>query len=300
MEPIRSFGVVAFKESPRIADILKRMLIWSEQSQTKVIFHPYLSAQLPENTSAAETECAFLIESEALVSIGGDGTFLSVAHMCRFTEKPIIGVNMGGLGFLTDLGPEDLEINLDKIKSGNYKTISRMVLEASVYRNEQKVCTFHALNDVFINRIHTPKLTSISAWYGSDFITDFYADGIIVATPNGSTAYSLSAGGPIVEPNVKAFLLTPICPHSLTERPIILPSDEEIRLIINEKNPDLLLSADGLESIQLQSNDQVVISYGGSRTNLIQLAERSYFASLRRKLDWGRGYKQRNSVYHDS
>jgi NAD+ kinase len=138
-------------------------------------------------------------------------------------------------------------------------------------------------------------LTSISAWYGDDFITDFFADGIIIATPNGSTAYSLSAGGPIVEPNVKAFLLTPICPHSLTERPIILPSDKSIRLLVNERNPDLLLSADGLESIRLQYGDQIVISYGGVRTNLIQLAETSYFDLLRRKLDWGRGYKQRNS-----
>ncbi|HEX2958229.1 MAG TPA: NAD(+) kinase, partial [Chitinispirillaceae bacterium] len=138
----------------------------------------------------------------------------------------------------------------------------------------------------------TPKLTSISVWYGNDFITDFYADGIIVATPNGSTAYSLSAGGPIVEPNVKAFIVTPICPHSLTERTIILPSDKSIRLVINEKNPDLLFSADGLESVRLQSGDQISISYGGIRTNLIQLTEISYFGLLRRKLNWGKGFKK--------
>lgn len=294
-DPITSFGVVAYKESPKIQLVLKRLIDWSYKNQTQIIFHSFLKKQLPAEAYVADGDDEFLKKSEAIISIGGDGTFLSVAHLCRFTEKPIIGVNLGGLGFLTDLGPEELEDNITRIKNGEYGTISRMVLETCLYRNEEKICTFHALNDVFVNRINTPKLTSISAWYGNDFITDFFADGIIVATPNGSTAYSLSAGGPIVEPNVKAFLLTPICPHSLTERPIILPSDRSIRLIVNERNPDLLLSADGLESIHLQCGDQIVISYGGVRTNLIQLAETSYFDLLRRKLEWGRGYKQRNT-----
>jgi NAD+ kinase len=295
MNPIKSFGIVSYKESPKVESVLSRLHDWSVKNQVNVTFHPSLKNQISQEAEFADDEEDFLCKSEAIVSVGGDGTFLSVAHLCRFTEKPIIGVNLGGLGFLTDLAAEDLEENMNRIKNGDYKTISRMVLETCLFREDQKICTFHALNDVFVNRINKPKLTSISAWYGDDYITDFFADGIIVATPNGSTAYSLSAGGPIVEPNVKAFLLTPICPHSLTERPIILPSDRSIRLLVNERNPDLLLSADGLESIRLQYGDQIVISYGGVRTNLIQLAETSYFDLLRRKLDWGRGYKQRNS-----
>jgi NAD+ kinase len=293
MKPIRSFGVVAFKDSQEIRDLLLRIVHWSLKHDVSLVFHPFLKDQLSINARISSTECEFLSECEAVISVGGDGTFLSVAHMCRFTEKQIIGVNLGGLGFLTDIGPEDIEDNLAKITDGDYLTISRMVLEACLYREDEKICQFHALNDIFINRINTPKLTSISAWFGNDFITDFYADGIIVATPNGSTAYSLSAGGPIVEPNVKALLLTPICPHSLTERPIILPSDQTLRLVINEKNPDLLLSADSIDSVRLQNGDQITISYGGVKTNLIQLAERSYFSLLRRKLDWGKGYKRK-------
>ena len=230
------------------------------------------------------------------MSIGGDGTFLSVARMCRYSEKPVIGINLGGLGFLADIGLENIEESLMLLHEGHYTTISRMVLDACLIRQSEKICTFNALNDIFINRINTPKLTSISAWHGDDYITDFYADGIIVATPSGSTAYSLSAGGPIVEPSVKAFLLTPICPHSLTERPIILASDRAIRLVVNEKNPDLLLSADGLESTKLQSGDEVIISKGGTHSNLIQLTNRSYFALLRHKLDWGKGYKNRSGT----
>ncbi len=296
MKPISSFGIVAFKVSPQVNAVLDRIKSWGDKFGISLLFHPSLCDKLCGSFPVAKSIDELINGSDALVSIGGDGTFLSVAHMCRFSKKPVVGINMGGLGFLTDIGPEELEKSLEEICDGNYNTISRMVLEASVYRkNRGKICSFHALNDIFINRIKTPKLTSISAWYGTDFITDFFADGIIVATPNGSTAYSLSAGGPIVEPTVKAFLLTPICPHSLTERPIILPSDKRVKLLINEKNPDLLLSADGLESVQLQNGDEVIVSYGGISTNLIQLAEHSCFSLLREKLGWGQAYKKRKN-----
>lgn len=295
MKKIESFGIVAFKDSQQVKNVLARILQWSQEHNVPVFFHPVVSGKLEHDAPVSDTEEEFLKNSEAVVSVGGDGTFLSVAHMCRFTEKPIIGLNAGGLGFLTDISPAELDNTLLKIHKGEYNTISRMVLNAAVMREGEQIEEFHALNDIFINRINTPKITSISAWHGSDFITEFYADGIIVATPNGSTAYSLSAGGPIVEPSVKAFLLTPICPHSLTERPIILSSDKSIRLVVNEKNPDLLLSSDGLESMRLQYNDQIIISQGGVSTNLIQLTELSYFALLRRKLGWGQGYKNRNS-----
>lgn len=295
MNPVTSFGIVAYKENQEILNVLERIHAWSLQSNVKVHYHPLVHSQLPTGAAACISECEFLDLSEALVSVGGDGTFLSVAHMCRFVQKPVIGINLGGLGYLTDIGPEDIEVSLTQINKGNYRTISRMVLEATLYREGEKIITYHALNDVFVNRINTTRMTAISAWFGNDFITDFFADGVIVATPNGSTAYSLAAGGPIVEPNVKALLLTPICPHSLTERPIILPADNFVKLVISETNSECLLSADGLESIQLQYNDEIFIRYGGVQTNLIQLAERSYFALLRKKLDWGKAYKNRIS-----
>jgi NAD+ kinase len=295
MKPVTTFGIVAYKDNQDIRNVLERIYNWSIEAGTSVYFHPIIKNQLPANAVTCLSECEFLDLTDALVSVGGDGTFLSVAHMCRFVQKPVIGINLGGLGYLTDIGPEDIEASLTQINKGNYRMISRMVLEASLYRNGEKIVTFHALNDVFINRINTTRMTAISAWYGNDFITDFFADGVIVATPNGSTAYSLAAGGPIVEPNVKALLLTPICPHSLTERPIILPADNPIKLVVSETNSECLLSADGLESVQLQYNDEVIISYGGVQTNLIQLAERSYFALLRKKLDWGKAYKIRTS-----
>jgi NAD+ kinase len=289
MRPISSFGVVAFAELPYLREVVDRIFAWSQREQAPVLFHPFLGKFAPADASVAENEQSLLLSSDALISVGGDGTFLSVAHLSRFTEKPVIGINLGGLGFLTDIGRESIEESLQKIREGRYSIISRMVLETCLVRGQTKLCSFNALNDVFINRINIPKLASISAWYGNDFIADYRADGIIIATPSGSTAYSLSCGGPIVEPNVSAILLTPICPHSLTERPIVLPADRPIRLRINEKNPDLLLSADGLDSVKLQTGDEITVSYGGINTNLIQLAEQSYFSLLRTKLSWGKG-----------
>jgi NAD+ kinase len=292
MRPITSFGVVAFSECPHLHEVVDRIHNWSHQHKVPVILHPFFKTIAPKGLTVAENEKSLISSSDAVISVGGDGTFLSVAHLCRFTQKPVIGINLGGLGFLTDIGPENLEESLQKISEGRYSIINRMVLEACLKRAEKQICSFNALNDIFINRINIPKLASISAWCGNDFIADFYADGIIVSTPSGSTAYSLSCGGPIVDPDVKALLLTPICPHSLNERPLVLPADKSIRLRINEKNPDLLLCADGLDSMKLQSGDEVSISYGGANTNLIQLAEQSYFSLLRNKLAWGKGSKR--------
>ena len=292
MRQISSFGVAAFSECPHLHDVVNRICAWSHARKVPVMLHPFFENSAPDGAAVARDEKELVSSNDAVISVGGDGTFLSVAHLCRFTQKPVIGVNLGGLGFLTDIGPENLEESLQKIREGKYSSISRMVLEACVKRGDKTLCSFNALNDIFINRINIPKLASISAWCGSDFIADFFADGVIVATPSGSTAYSLSCGGPIVDPDVRALLLTPISPHSLNERPLVLPADRSIRLRINEKNPDLLLCADGLDSLKLQGGDEVIISYGGASTNLIQLAERSYFSLLRSKLAWGKGSKR--------
>jgi NAD+ kinase len=291
MKPIHSFGIVAFKQSTQIDPILARLHAWSDASGVPVYFHPALTSRVPAPALVCLTESDFLEKSEAVVSVGGDGTFLSAVHLCKFSGKPVVGVNMGGLGFLTDIAAESVEEALERIHSGKYSAMSRMMLEARVVRDKKEIRVLHALNDIFINRFDLPKMTSIAAWHGEHFITEFHSDGIIVATPSGSTAYSLAAGGPIVEPNVRAFLVTPICPHSLSERPLILTCDANIRLVMRQKNAEVLLSADGLDGLRLQSDDEVIVSLGGEQTNVIQLSSRSYFDLLRIKLEWGKNYK---------
>jgi len=300
MKPITSFGIVSFRRTPQVADLVNRVCRWAEAHPVSLVFHPLLAGAVPAGMSVAPDETALIAGSGAVVSIGGDGTFLSVAHLCLFCGKPIVGINAGGLGFLTDIGPENLEENLDKILRGDYHTIDRMIIKAVLVRGGVPLKTFHALNDFFINRFDRPKLASLSVWFGPDFINTFRSDGLILATPAGSTAYSLSAGGPILEPTVRALLLTPICPHSLAERPIILPADRPIRITIGQRNPDLLLSADGLESERIQPGDEIIVSSDRKQANLIHLTEGAFFGSLRTKLNWGQDHLRNRADSYDS
>jgi NAD+ kinase len=300
MKQIQSLGVVSFKRTKPVQSVLQTIHEWSLWNSVIVAYHPILESLVPKGGSVATTEEEFLEQSEALVSVGGDGTFLSVAHLCVSCPKPVVGINLGGRGFLTGIGPNDVSEQLGRLVSGDYRTIDRVFLKADLCRGGKVVRTFRALNDVFVNRADMPKLASISVYIGDEFVNDFQSDGLIVATPAGSTAYSLAAGGPIVDPSADTLLLTPICPHSLAERPLILPSDRVIRLVINPRNPVLLLSADGLDSCQLQSGDEVVIQYDRNHASLIQLSEGSFFQSLRSKLDWGTGPANRRRSEDDT
>ena len=295
MKKIRTIGVVAFKKSPRLDSTLARIQRWASRSGMAVLFHPLLKGRVRDSGRAARSEAAFLAASDAFLSLGGDGTFLSMVHMCRFGKKPVAGVNLGGLGFLTRIGEEDLEDGLGRIAAGRYTIVRRMALDIELQRRGRAVRRCHALNDLFVNRLGRPRLLSIGAWYGRDFITIFQGDGIIVATPSGSTAYSLAAGGPIMEPTVDAFLLAPICPHSLTERPMVLPSGRFIRLRVDPGDHDAVMSADGLDTVRLAGNDEIIVSRSHVRAAIMQVSPLTCFDLLRRKLDWGRNYKQRDA-----
>ncbi len=300
MKPLHSFGVISFRQTSQVAEVLSTLHRWSRTEQVTVTFHPLLADIVPEGAVVAAGEEAFLDKSEVLISVGGDGTFLSVAHLCIANPKPVIGVNLGGLGFLTGIGPDDIEQQLCRLCHGDYRTIDRVFLKAELVRAGRTVHTFRALNDVFVNRADKPKLASLSVWLGDELINDFLADGLIVATPAGSTAYSLAAGGPIVEPSSRTLLLTPICPHSLTERPLVVPDDRTVRIRVSPRNPVLLLSADGMDTERLKPGDEVVIGCDRNRASLIQLSESSFFQSLRSKLGWGTNSSRRRRDQDDT
>jgi len=299
VKPILTFGVVSFKRTSRVRHVLDTIGQWSRESRATVCYHPYVAELAPDSSCVAADEKDFLCRSEALLTVGGDGTFLAAAHMCAGDPRPVIGINLGGLGFLTAIGPDEVAADLEKLRRGDYRTINRPFLSADLIRGGAKVRSLRALNDIYFNRTGKPKLASLAVWFGDEFITEFRCDGLIVATPAGSTAYSLSAGGPIVEPSVRTFLLTPICPHSLTERPMILPDDRPIRIAIREPRVDVLLCADGFDTHDLQPGDEVVVSYDRSHASLSQLAKNSFFQSLRSKLGWGGSAAPRNAVDHD-
>jgi|WetSurMetagenome_2_1015567.scaffolds.fasta_scaffold00027_23 NAD+ kinase len=296
MKPINSFGVVAFKKSPKVHAAVNRIIGWAEKARRPLFFHPVLAPRVGNSGSACGSEAELLAKSDVLVSVGGDGTFLSTVHLSRFSGKPVVGVNTGGLGFLTDIGLDTLEADFDRIAAGDFSTTTRMLLEARVLRDGADIKTMRALNDVFINRSDKPKLMSLRAWSGERYISEFVADGLIVASPSGSTAYSLAAGGPIVDPSVKALLLTPICPHSLTERPLILPCDRPVKIVVSQDSAETVLSADGLDNMRLKSGDEVLVTYCGDQTNLLQVSGRSHFDLLRLKLGWGKDHKSADTA----
>ncbi len=288
MTTISDFGVVLFKQDAKAAIILQRLFIWAEKYDVSLYLHPGIpESMIPEGRQLCHDEAELLAASQAVISIGGDGTFLTAAHIVKFSETPVIGINLGQVGFLADIEGVQFEKCLSRVISGEYSTISRMVLEVQVIRKGSVISTMNALNDIYINRSSIPRLVSLSLWYGDDYITDYIADGVIVATPSGSTAYSLAAGGPIVAPGLEAIIITPICPHSVGERPIVLSAGRPIRLRINAKNPSPLLSADGLNSLLLEPDDEITISFHGRSANLIQLSQNSYFDTLRQKINWG-------------
>ncbi len=291
---VRCIGVVSFKDSAAIRGLLERIARWASRRPVRIAFHPPRTPRLPRGIETPASKREFLRASDVLLSLGGDGTFISVVHMAGFSRKPVVGVNTGGLGFLTDITPRVLESSLDHIAAGEFDVVHRMTLEARIVREGETVKKLRALNDLFINRCDKPKLITVGAWYGNNHISTFQGDGVIVATPSGSTAYSLAAGGPIVEPDLELFLFTPICSHSLTERPLILSSSTPIRLTTEPDNPHAMVSADGLETVKLKGGDEILIGRGEADTKLLHLSGLSYFDLLRRKMNWGKNLKARD------
>jgi len=219
-------------------------------------------------------------EVDFIVALGGDGTLISVSRRAYKFDKPILGINAGNLGFLTDINPENVEEFLDNFLKGNYRIDKRMVIEI-----EYKNTLLYAFNDVVISKDVISSMINIQIDTNESFLNTYRGDGLIISTPTGSTAYNLSAGGPVVYPLTESFILTPICPHSLTQRPLVLPSDFILEATVKEKIAKLIL--DGQEIYSL--DDKIVIKKAKRSAKLIHRSERNYFEVLREKLHWGEG-----------
>jgi len=228
--------------------------------------------------------------SDLILSIGGDGTMLSTAYKAHIYNKPVLGLNLGKLGFLveTDIGQMDSVIDL--IKKKKYKIEERMVLSGVC--NDEQSCKLIAVNDLVIEKGGWAKMIELTVWVDNEYVTTFSADGLIVATPTGSTGYSLSTGGPIVAPTTKAITLSPISPHSLTVKPIVLSSEQVIKLRANSPYKDVQVSSDGQRVFKLPPPLEVVIRKSDRPLKLIKTSLTTYFETLRNKLLWGIDVRQ--------
>ncbi len=225
-------------------------------------------------------------KSDILVCIGGDGTLISLARRSYSYHKPILGINAGTLGFLADINPAETDAFIDKLYEGEFRIDERMMIEGVLSGTKERK-ELYSFNDIVISRPSISKMVNIDAYIDKKWFNTYFGDGLIVSTPTGSTAYNLAAGGPVTFPLTDAFILTPICPHSLTQRPLVIPADFEIEI----KTPDKesLVIIDGQEQYEFGPEDSLLIRKAPIGARLIHRMERNYFDVLREKLSWGQG-----------
>ena len=218
-----------------------------------------------------------------LLVVGGDGTFLRAARYTFGCYIPILGVNMGKLGFLTEIEKDKVFEALDRILSGEYFLEKRMLLAAEVFREEKKVAGFTALNDFVINKGAFSRLIGISMSIGNEYFREYSSDGVIIATPTGSTAYSLSAGGPIVYPGMELSLITPICPHSLSARPMVIPPDKDVEIEVCSPRIKSMLTIDGQNGFELEDGDKIIVKRADASMYFVKFKKQGFFSRLREK-----------------
>ncbi len=221
-------------------------------------------------------------EIQFLLSMGGDGTILRLVHKYENLDAPILGINIGHLGFMADVPLDDIYPSLQDLVSGAYTIEERLTIEGETLRSEK--C--FAVNDIVIHRGKNPTLVEIAIHVNGLYLNTFEADGIIIATPNGSTAYSLAAGGPIISPTIEAIVITPICPHTISNRPIVLTSDQEIQFQYLSDYEPAEIRADGVTHFSLHTGDVFRVNRRAKRFKLVNLLRRDYFSTLRTKLGW--------------
>lgn len=229
-----------------------------------------------------------LEDVDIAITLGGDGTLLGAARQLAPLDIPILGINMGRVGFLTEVEICDMYTDLDKLINKDYQIQKRIMLEAQVVREKQPLQKLIALNDVIITKNAFPRLVRLGVFVNDEYVNTYPGDGIIVATPIGSTGYSLSAGGPIVPPNLDALVFTPICPHTLLNRSIILSKDDVIKIQLYLEQKEVVLTIDGLKGYKLLPHDEIIIKKSEFYTKLVKIRDRSFYNILRERLNEGR------------
>ncbi|GAB7386840.1 NAD(+)/NADH kinase [Bacillaceae bacterium] len=280
---MKTIGLAVNKGKPNAWLVAKQLVFLLEEKGAKIFLEPDVADQLGRVDLALPLK-DFPGRVEIVFVLGGDGTLLGFAREFAPFKIPILGINLGNLGFLSEAEPDDLPHAVDRILNGEYYVEERMMLEAEVVRKGKRLKRFTALNDVGIGKGSLSRIISCTVYVDDLYLSTYSGDGIIISTPTGSTAYSLSAGGPIVAPHINVILLTPVAPHALTARPIVLSADEEIRVITEATHRDLGLTVDGQLGFKLELGDEIIVRRSPHITFLIKWKERNFFATVRKKL----------------
>lgn len=289
MHPGKTFQTIGILSRPRRAQlsvVVPPLLKWLAARGVKPLLDEETAAALPDG-SKGQSRSTVADASQLLLVLGGDGTMLAAARLAAPRRIPILPINMGSLGFLTSFTLDELYPALEETLAGHSSLSQRVMLQAELVRAGSVMESQCALNDAVIHKGALARMIQLELNINSDFVCRYRADGLIVSSPTGSTAYSLSAGGPIVHPSVEAFIITPICPHTLSDRPLVVPDSSLIEVRLNGDTDSVYLTLDGQRGLPLQSTDVLRVQRAKENLQLIQPPKKPYFEILRNKLKWG-------------
>ncbi|UCE78614.1 MAG: NAD(+)/NADH kinase [Nitrospiraceae bacterium] len=281
---MKKIGIICKLEKAEPKEILQDLLPLLKRKGCDV----YLDTETASKIGLkgySRSEIASLVD--AIVVLGGDGTMLSVSRLVAEKGVPILGVNLGSMGFITEISKEEVLVAVEKMVQNPLAIEERLMLHTQVFRNDNQVASYFALNDIVFNKGALARIIDLETYINDRYVTTYKADGLIVSTPTGSTAYSLSAGGPILYPTLDSILVTPICSHTLTNRPIVLPQNFKIKVVLKTLSEDVYLTVDGQEGFSLRMDDAIEIVKSRFKARLLLPKERDYFDILRTKLKWG-------------
>jgi NAD+ kinase len=278
---IRSVGIVVKPNNQDAETTASQLSEWLRSKGIELAGEPVF-------TGKETDEARQKIDADMIVVLGGDGTMIATARMVADSDVLVLGINYGGLGYLTDFRIEEMYTAIESILEGDFEVDQRVMLDVEHRREGKVIGAGRVLNDVVINKAALARIIEIDVSLNGLFVNSFRSDGLIVATPTGSTAYNLSAGGPIVYPSMNAVVLTPICPFTLTNRPIVVPDRAEIELKLIDGHEGVILTLDGQTGFSMNGGDTVRIRKSETTLNLLQPPNRNYFDVLRNKLKWGR------------
>lgn len=282
---VKSFAIWANAEKEQVPALVQSTIKWASDNNLEV----YLADRL--KSIDVDSEVSYFSsqnppEVDFLLCFGGDGTLISGVRIFSDPSVPVLGVHLGGLGFLAQITPEVLIDKLESVKKNEFKIQDRLVLSAKISGNED---SYYAVNDFVVQNETSFRVTSLSLFIDNQHVSDYKSDGIIISTPTGSTAYSLSSGGPIVQPDVFSIVITPIAPHSLTSRPLVLPSDVEVEFRFSkESENDLKLIVDGQNIINFTKTSTVKLSQANHHLKFITFKDYNYYETLKNKMIWGK------------
>jgi NAD+ kinase len=283
---MKRIAIVAKPAKKELEKLLPELTAWLEKRGYEIVADPDAAKFAPKYTPVPRTEIAAQ-KPDMVIVLGGDGTLLAAARAVAKDKIPILAVNLGSLGFLTEVPVKELYTTFEAVEQKKIARESRSTLQCCVMRKNECIAEYLALNDVVLTKGTIARMTEVDVSVDGQFVVNLKADGVIISTPTGSTAYSLAAGGPILEPSVEALVITPVSPHALTQRPFVVRDSAEISLTVQSTSDEAFLTVDGQIGMPVHEGDRVICKKSAHRVELLRLTQRTFFEVLRTKLKWG-------------